>query len=656
MNNCKQIMAFLFCIITLSSFAREGNGQARGRILQVQNQLRQIIVKGKAEKGTLWLGCTFFPGTERETHLEAVNRGKKHLLASGDFTEYFNVPANFVQLITGNVSEAEYVVALWRWRVERSECHNGANGEPCKDCLKMQYHLEDKVDAFCGVWSREGGVTTREQSDEIIRKQAEAEETARINAQRNAEAEEAARKARIEEQRRIEQEEEVRLAKLAEQRKLEKEKTAQQEQIEAKKLKEAEEAARKARIEEQRRLEQEEVARQAKLAEQQKIEREKAAQQAQIEKEAKEKAERKERTDELLAKRTAEEERIRQKNEARKNEQASLGIEFRTITPQEMRKKGIVETVNRVEVVRVDAGGPAGRSRLKPGMVVIAVNKDMVEKASDCPTSGKRGDYFIFHVVGQPSTSIQLVEEDFQAGRRQSDDRKEDSSAFQSVVAVDLGGGVMLDLVLIRPGKFLMGSENGDSDEKPVHEVTISRSFYLGKYEVTQAQWEAVMGSNPSCFKGATLPVEQVSWEDCQKFIEKINSKGVGTFRLPTEAEWEYACRAGTTGGYAGNLDEMAWYDKNSGDMTHPVGTKKANPWGLYDMHGNVWEWCQDWYGPYPGSAVQDPKGAAGGSYRVARGGCWYHDARICRSAARAGGSPSSRHYNLGFRLVRAVP
>ena len=223
-------------------------------------------------------------------------------------------------------------------------------------------------------------------------------------------------------------------------------------------------------------------------------------------------------------------------------------------------------------------------------------------------------------------------------------------------VSLDLGGGVMLDLVLIRPGKFLMGSEKGFDDEKPVHEVTISQPFYLGKYEVTQAQWEAVMGSNPSGFKGATLPVEQVSWEDCQEFIEKLNSKGIGTFRLPTEAEWEYACRAGTTGDHAGNLDEMAWYCENSGSKTHPVGTKKANPWGLYDMHGNVWEWCQDWYGTYPTGAVRDPTGAAGGSYRVSRGGGWGSIAGGCRSASRGGGSPSGRGNLLGFRLVRMVP
>lgn len=223
-------------------------------------------------------------------------------------------------------------------------------------------------------------------------------------------------------------------------------------------------------------------------------------------------------------------------------------------------------------------------------------------------------------------------------------------------MSLDLGGGVMLDLVFIRPGKFLMGSKKGEDFEKPVHEVTISRPFHLGKYEVTQAQWEAVMGSNPSRSKGAALPVENVSWEDCQKFIEKLNSKGGGTFRLPTEAEWEYACRAGTTGDLAGNLDEMAWYVENSGNKTHPVGTKKPNAWGLYDMHGNVWEWCQDRYGEYgPGKQI-DPRGPATGFSRVFRVGCFGDKADLIRSAARSGNSPSYRLHTLGFRLVREVP
>ena len=201
-----------------------------------------------------------------------------------------------------------------------------------------------------------------------------------------------------------------------------------------------------------------------------------------------------------------------------------------------------------------------------------------------------------------------------------------------------------------------MGSTQSD-DEKPVHKVRISQLFYLGKYQVTQAQWQAVMGDNPSRFKGGNLPVEMVLWEDCQKFIQRLNAKGEGAYRLPTEAEWEYACRAGTTGDYAGNLDEMGWYASNSGDKTRPIGQKKPNGWGLYDMHGNVWEWCEDWYdsGYYAKSLGSDPKGPSGGSFRVFRGGGWSITAVDCRSANRGSATPGYRGLALGFRLLRTA-
>jgi eukaryotic-like serine/threonine-protein kinase len=211
------------------------------------------------------------------------------------------------------------------------------------------------------------------------------------------------------------------------------------------------------------------------------------------------------------------------------------------------------------------------------------------------------------------------------------------------------------DFVLIPAGEFLMGEDKND-DEKPVHKVTISRSFEMGKYEVTQAKWEAVMGNNPSNFKGEALPVEQVSWSDAQEFIKKLNAKNDGyTYRLPTEAEWEYACRAGTTGDYAGELDKMAWYKNNSDSRTHPVGEKQPNDWGLYDMHGNVWEWCSDWYDSeyYGRSSGVDPKGPSSGSLRVKRGGSWFYDAAYCRSAYRSRSAPVGRFSSYGLRLVR---
>lgn len=242
-----------------------------------------------------------------------------------------------------------------------------------------------------------------------------------------------------------------------------------------------------------------------------------------------------------------------------------------------------------------------------------------------------------------------------------------------------------MDFVYIAPGTFMMGSpesEHGRGDDETQHEVTITKGFWLGITEVTQGQWKEVMGSNPSEFKGRNRPVEQVSWDDCQAFLIKLCEKeGVppGTYRLPTEAQWEYACRAGTTGSYAGNLEEMAWYDKNPAfrrmdlhdlwkadwskgfppffldrQSTSLVGRKKANAWGLYDMHGNVWEWCGDyWFAGYPVGTAVDPIGPDSGSDRVIRGGGWYDCAGFCRSAERGGYDPRGPGNNQGCRLLR---
>ena len=231
--------------------------------------------------------------------------------------------------------------------------------------------------------------------------------------------------------------------------------------------------------------------------------------------------------------------------------------------------------------------------------------------------------------------------------------------------------GLGLELVKIEPGTFMMGSPGHNSDEGPPTRVTISKGFSMSKYEVTQGQYEAVMGANPSRFKGnLNLPVENVSWVDATNFCAKLTEqeRQAGrlpdgyVYRLPTEAEWEYACRAGTTTRFSYGddpeyveLGEYAWYDENSSSRTHPVGQKKPNPWGLYDMHGNVWEWCLDWYsGSYPGGSVTDPKGPSSGSFRVIRGGSWYVSARFCRSAIRDWFVPSLRHSRLGFRVVLA--
>jgi formylglycine-generating enzyme required for sulfatase activity len=182
----------------------------------------------------------------------------------------------------------------------------------------------------------------------------------------------------------------------------------------------------------------------------------------------------------------------------------------------------------------------------------------------------------------------------------------------------------------------------------------------VGVTEVTQAQYEAVMGTNPSHFKGATNPVEEVTWNDATEFCKKLSEKTRQAVRLPTEAEWEYACRAGGNTGFSfgdadDRLGDYAWYRANSGDTTHPVAQKKPNAWGLYDMHGNVWEWCADWYGDYPKGAVTDPQGPAAGTARVLRGGGWSSDPTYCRSALRRGSSPGRRSGDFGFRVVVSV-
>jgi len=211
-----------------------------------------------------------------------------------------------------------------------------------------------------------------------------------------------------------------------------------------------------------------------------------------------------------------------------------------------------------------------------------------------------------------------------------------------------------IELVLIPPGKYRRGESTDDEDrgayddEKPPHEVTISKAFYLGVTEVTQSEWSGVMGSNPSSFTGGRLPVERVSWEDIQPFLQK--SSGL---RLPTEGEWEYACRAGTTVSRYGELGDVAWYGDNSNGQTHDVGGKRANPFGLHDMLGNVNEWCSDWYGDYSSASQTDPQGPSTEGSRVLRGGSWGSNDRNCRASYRFNLAPANRYYNIGFRVAR---
>jgi formylglycine-generating enzyme required for sulfatase activity len=237
------------------------------------------------------------------------------------------------------------------------------------------------------------------------------------------------------------------------------------------------------------------------------------------------------------------------------------------------------------------------------------------------------------------------------------------------IVAEPLAGKAFVDcpecpeMVELPAGSFDMGSDSGEANERPVHRVTIAKPFAIAKTEVTQAQWQAVMGSNPSNFAtcGDTCPVEQVSWDDVQTYIKKLNAKTGKQYRLPTEAEWEYACRAGTQMEYCGSdfADKVSWNNINSGSFffntPHPVATKQANAFGLYDMSGNVWEWVEDTYHENYESAPADGSAWQGGSMRVLRGGSWGKDAKFGRASARTRFSSNFRDFSHGFRLARSL-
>ncbi len=242
-----------------------------------------------------------------------------------------------------------------------------------------------------------------------------------------------------------------------------------------------------------------------------------------------------------------------------------------------------------------------------------------------------------------------------------------DSITFVNKTTTYTVNGVSFKMLPVAGGTFQMGAQSTDpngqnydaeanSYENPVHQVTLS-AFTIGETEVTQALWEAVMGSNPSYFKDPVLPVEQVSWDDCQTFLTKLNQLTGKTFRLPTEAEWEYAARGGNESpGYkysgSNTIGNVAWYYDNGGSKTHAVGTKQANELGIYDMSGNVWEWCSDWYDSYGSSSQTNPTGAASGSYRVLRGGSWNYNAMFCRVSLRSGYYPDYGNDGRGLRLV----
>lgn len=244
------------------------------------------------------------------------------------------------------------------------------------------------------------------------------------------------------------------------------------------------------------------------------------------------------------------------------------------------------------------------------------------------------------------------------------DERTNKESITQAANQKSFNNSIGMEFVLMPAGEFDMGSPSNEAgrneSEEPVHHVKIGKAFYMGKYEVTQKQWRSIMGKEPSLFKGDELPVESVSWSDVQNFITKLNQKeGENKYRLPTETEWEYAVRAGTTTRYSfgdeeSKLDDYAWYGENAGGKSHDVGLKKPNPWGLYDMHGNVWEWVQDeWHNDYNGAPTDGSSWEGNGSLRVIRGGAWNNSIRRCRSAYRNSTVMGTRLDIIGFRLLR---
>lgn len=259
-------------------------------------------------------------------------------------------------------------------------------------------------------------------------------------------------------------------------------------------------------------------------------------------------------------------------------------------------------------------------------------------------------------------TSLVPEQETVSGNKAQRKSRKKTIIIFVVLLALGVGifyfvkGRSSIKMVSVKGGTFRMGSTSGHSDEKPVHSVTLS-NFRISKYEVTQKQWKDVMGSNTSYFKGDNLPVEDVSWNEVQTFIRKLNAKTGKKYRLPTESAWEFAARGGNKSrGYkysgSNTFGDVAWYVGNSGGKTHPVGTKAPNELGIYDMSGNVSEWCSDWFDDYSSSSQTNTQGPSSGSFRVYRGGSWRNDATDCRTTSRSISYPSDIYYNLGFRLV----
>jgi len=295
-------------------------------------------------------------------------------------------------------------------------------------------------------------------------------------------------------------------------------------------------------------------------------------------------------------------------------------ITYQIINKQPENIKGITEQMNEI--------------------IQKCLKKDMKERYSNCEEFGKA-------LLNKGIAKDEVIV-------------KENSKTKPKTIINEYAG----EMIFVKGGTFSMGSNDGEANEKPIHEVYVD-DFYIGKYVVTQKHWKEIMGNNPSRFKGDNLPVEYISWNDLQQFIKKINQKTVKHYRLPTEAEWEYAARGGKETihesfqtKYAGsnNIDNVAWYGyEKSGKKTQPVGTKQPNELGIYDMSGNVWEWCSDWYDKYyySNSRQNNPQGHNSGKYRILRGGSWSYNPYYCRVAKRGGNYPVAANNGAGFRLVQ---
>ena len=330
----------------------------------------------------------------------------------------------------------------------------------------------------------------------------------------------------------------------------------------------------------------------------------------------------------------------------------------------------IYSTMDRKEEIRIISGTEIEFSKHEGNFVGSYTREGNKIRVVFEVLGTKHSDYFIETddgLTAEETGKVYLSEAGFKKiEMKAEEDNQAAKTQFASLAKemnLDLGNGYKMELVLIPSGKLMMGSPVGEEGRKinegPQHEVMITKPFYIGKYEVPQEQYEAVMGQNPSHFKGSKNPVDSVSWDDAQAFCKKLTNQAKQTVRLPTEAEWEYSCRAGTkTIYYSGDtykdLDRVAWYDANSKGTTHPVGQKDANKFGLYDMHGNVWQWCQDWYAEdyYGKSEAENPQGPAQGAEHLLRGGSWLNVPMFCRSAERYGYNPDDRNKDIGFRVV----